>query len=298
MTKSKAARDVGVDSSVHMYCECLADPENSQACRMPDAFVSGTVAQKLVNEYVISTDSAGNFVDCVSTSLARSRYTTPISAGVLGTATFTAHPDYTEVLGAFTVGRLVTYQVTVTYIGATQTGSGKIGIIGDHGVNTYLTGAVFEGMFDDGWSGPAIEGAFHRVRPSHPPEMESINGAAAGGLSHEVTWIIGQGLPPSTACLNVRVTRHMEFVPQKDSVWKGSTKFEPYNPLVMAAAANMAPAGVVGAAHERVKHASWARKAALAAWRYLKPELSAMGGAAVTAATNEAKISLLALLGG
>lgn len=66
---------------LHMYCQCIADPENSPACRVPDVYVQPTVAQKLTDEIVLQTNGDGDFCHAVGPALSINRQTYAIVNG-------------------------------------------------------------------------------------------------------------------------------------------------------------------------------------------------------------------------
>lgn len=282
--------------AVHMYCSCLADPEGSPACRIPDDFVVPSVAQKLVHEYVITTDAGGNFFGAVSPALIRAVYSAPVDAtGLIGVVGYVAHPDYAGLASEFTYGRVVTSQVSISYIGNMQNAAGRIALVSDSNLGAYTAGINISTMFDDDWSGSAVNGGFVRSRPRETPRIAPIFDPAFGTPQYDYVFYAGTGLPAGTN-ICVRVTRHLELVPQRKSMWRGTAQIEPYHPGAMAQAINMGPAGTMGTISQKQQKSSVALQAAQAAWSYVKSDVMEVGGFVASAAYEAAKAPLLALM--
>lgn len=261
--------------AIHPFCECMADPEAAPPCRLPDEYVSPTTALKLTNEYTLTSDAAGSLVAAVYPGLQRSDYVWTVTAGVSSAGTtYAAHPDYTEMVGAFDQGRIVAFQVTVTYVGAAQTASGRLVTIEAPDISSFNS-ATLAAIVDDGDSAQAQAGRIHRLRPSQPPRFELINQATGFMVpTYPSLGIVGVGLPPSTVCFSVRVTRHMEFIPKRASAWRGAAMIEPFNPDAIAMAANMGTAGKTGTIAEKSSLKSTAMLAANTAWNALGPQVT------------------------
>lgn len=281
---------------VHMYCQCLADPEGSPACRIPDEYVVPSVAQKLTQEYVVVTDAGGNFFTMVSPALSRAVYSASVdAAGVVGAITYAAHPDHAALSAEFLYGRPVTHQVSVSYIGSAQLAAGRIAIVQDSNQGAYAAGANISTMFDDDWSGPAAGGGFARARPREIARMVDISTPTWGVPSFDAVFIVGTGIPAGTN-ICVRVTRHIELIPQRKSTWRGVAQIEPFHPTAMAQATNMGPAGTVGAIAQRQEKSTLAVQAAKAAWNYVKSDVMEVGGFVAAAAYEAGNAPLLALM--
>lgn len=279
--------------SVPMYCHCLADPEGSPACRVPDDYVLPTVAQKLVQDYAIVVPASGNNWGIISPSLSRNFYTAPVdSSGIVGVSTYAPHKDYAALVGEFTWGRMVTYQVSISYIGPQQTAAGRICIISESNSSAYAAGTDINNMFDDDFSGPACDGAFMRVRPRCAQQPDQLVNSAWCTPAFDYVYWATTGLPVGTN-LMLRVTKHVELVPQRKSIWQGSAETEPFHPGVMAQAANMGPAGTRGAIIEKSAKTTQAHSAARAAWDYVKSDVMEVGGYVASAAYEAAKPLLL-----
>jgi len=293
--EAKQAKKRG-SAPVHMYCQCLADPEGSPACRVPDDFVVPSVAQKLVQEYTILTDAGGNFFSMVSPALSRAIYSAPVdAAGNIGAITYAAHPDHTALAAEFVFARPVTHQVSISYIGSSQLAAGRIAIIQDNNQGAYTTGGNISTMFDDDWSGPAAGGGFARARPREVARMQDLNTANWGIPSFDAVFIVGTGIPAGTN-ICVRVTRHIELVPQRKSTWRGVAQIEPFHPTAMAQATNMGPAGTVGSHSQKQEKSNIAVQAAKAAWNYVKSDVMEVGGFVAASAYEAGKAPLLALM--
>jgi hypothetical protein len=290
----RAAQPIG------MYCRCLADPEGSPPCRVPDDFMVPSVANKSVEEFTVTTDANGAFYGSISTSLVRGVYSsTTIGTGVAGVVDGTAYrnaADYATLTTSFLQGRLVTYQVTIQYIGPVNTCAGRICVLTESEPGAYGAGAKLTDMFDDGDVYPAAEGGFVRVRPRQPPRMEPLTGVAFGSPTFDSVFYCGVGLPANSTCITVRVTKHLELVPQKSNIWRGVAGLEPYNPWVVTQAVNMAHAGTTGSAKQRGAMTQLGLAAAAGAWNYLKEDVKYLAAEGGAYAAGAAKTALLALM--
>lgn len=296
VSQPQAVRPKRSKAPAHMYCACLADPAGSPACRIPDQYVAPTVAQKLVQEFTIDAGTGGNFLRIVSPSLARATYTHAVDAtGLIGAQSNEPHPDYAATTGSFSFGRLVTYQVDVTYIGNLQTAAGRIALVCDSHFGVYPNGSNISAMFDDDFSGPAVAGGFMRIRAIEASRMTALTDPGFGVPSFGIVYIGGTGVPAGTN-ICVRVTKHLEFIPQRATMWRGVAQIEPYHPDVMTSAANMGPAGTVGNISQKAAKTSIALQAAEAAWNYVKSDVKEVGGFLAAGAYQAAKEPLLALM--
>lgn len=294
--KLKPAQTAPID----MYCRCLADPEGSGPCRVPDDFMVPSVVQKCVEEYSITTNATGSFYGSVTPCPIRGVYSaTTIGVGVAGVVDGTSYrsiSDFASLYPTFALGRMVTYQVTVSYIGANNTCAGRVCIVSDTSFLAYGAGTKLTDMFDDGTTAPTADGVFYRGRPRQTPRMEDLNITTFGYPTFDTAFFCGVGLPVNSECISVRVTRHMELVPIKGNIWRNAAALEPYNPLVVAQSVNMAQAGTVGTAKERGAMAQVGLAAAAGAWNYLKQDVKAIAGEAGVYAAGAAKTALLALM--
>lgn len=240
--KKKKAAGGSVPSTTAMYLKCLIDPFNEPACRMPDLYAGKTVAFKLVNEYTITSDGAGYACFAAHPALLTSEMTWTVTAGATGTASVTQHPDYTAVNAAYVWSRLVCFGVEVSYIGAAQTAAGGITSF-VFPYSTDLSSQTLATIYDDGTFTRAQDGTVLVGRPVQEPRFEATSGATANTPTFPILAFVGAGLPFTTACFRVRVTRHMEGLPQKNSLMRGMASDSIADMLALAAGANLGEKG-------------------------------------------------------
>lgn len=283
-----------------MYCRCLADPEGSQPCRLPDDYVSPTNAIKLVEEFTVTTDNSGFSAFTISPAVARSKYVTPLTttAGVTasGTDTYTAQPDFATLSAQFVQGRTVALQVTVNYIGAPMSAAGRLIWIESDNVGYISNATDISAFFDDGESSPLIEGKIIRSRPTQAPRFEPIAGGGFGLTTWPVNTFIIVGAPTTTTVVSVRVTRHIEAIPVKTSIMRGEARPEPYNPDALAMAANMGVTGKSGTTKQDSALKRAAMGAAEVAWAGLGPQVSTAVTKYGAGAATWASEALMALM--
>lgn len=219
-----------------MYLQCLVDPFSQPACQMPDLYGGASVAYKLVNEYTVTSDAAGYAVFAAAPSLVASEMTWTVTAGATGAATTASHPDNAAVSAAYYWSRLVCFGTEVTYLGAPQTASGGLTVIQTPNANE-LNGINLSSVYDDGEFGRADKGRVVVGRPLQEPRFEQTSGALAGSPTFSVLAFIGSGLPASTVCFRVRVTRHMEGLPQRNNLMRAMAADSPVDLRAMEAAA-------------------------------------------------------------
>ena len=280
---------------MHMYCECLADPGSSGPCRMPDQYVSVTNAAKVVDTFLLTSDANGDVCVSIGPTLIRARATHAIAAGVAGARTDVQHESYTELSTQYAYGRMLVYEVEINYIGPAQTAAGRLVLVQESELASYTTSLTLSTAFDDGHSGRAVDGKIARIYPRHEMDMANVASTSFGIPNFDYSIVVGMGLPISSTCMEVRVTRHLEFVPRRNSVLRGSAQAEPFNPTAMAAAANMGLVRNVGVASERNHLTDLARHAASATWQYVQPELKVIGNEIVKYGAAAARDALVAM---
>lgn len=244
--KAKKASKSEVSPTTAMYLKCLIDPFNEPACRMPDLYGGRTVAFKLMNEYTVTSDGAGYAVFAAHPALLTADMTWTVTAGVTGTAAATQHADYTAVNAAYVWSRLVCFGVEVSYVGAAQTASGGLTSF-TFPYSTDLNTQTLSTIYDDGTFSRAQDGAVLVGRPIQEPRFEATSGASTNTPTFPVLAFVGAGLPFTTAVFRVRVTRHMEGLPQKNSLMRGMAADSVADMLALAAGANLGEKGNVSA---------------------------------------------------
>lgn len=285
------------EAPVHMYCQCLADPNGTHGCQMPDTIVAASTPAKYVSEYTLDSNANGDIAFTISPSVVRERYTHVVTAGAVASTTYTASPDYTGITAACEYGRLVVYEVQVNYIGSAQLASGRFAMVADSSLNNLAVGVPLDTLFDDGTSVPATEGIFTIARPKGLPEYDLLTDPTFGVPHFDYIHFVAKGLPISAAgVVSVRLIKHVEVLPMKGSVWRGSVSVEPYHPGAVAQAANMGHVGAAGSLIKRPGLVADAIQTAKHAWNYVQPEVQKGKAAAMTALSVYAKGKLMELL--
>lgn len=264
------------------YTQCVLNPFDMPACGYPDTFNRPTLKVKLTETYLVSSDSTGMIARFASPSLTRSWYTNTTTAGLFVSSSYTAHPDYASVSAQALWARTVCFGVQVDYIGATATAAGTLAVITDPSVEYWL-GNTPESCMDDGVSGPAVDGRRIAVVPSMPPRYESDASAVYMSPTFDYVYILATGLPVSTACLRITVTRHVEMLPTKaNTVGRGSAT---HTTASSAALAALSGVEVVQAPVKTWKQelATQSRAAAGALFNAAKPMLKFAGETALSA---------------
>lgn len=209
------------------YTKCVLNPFDMPACGYPDFFNEPTSKMKLTDGVTVTSDAAGYAAVSISPSLAKSLYTYTITAGVAGTSTGTAHPDYVEVTGQTLWARTVCMGVRIDYIGASMNAAGTLTVIKQNYSNT-LDNQTLTTLLDDGTTGPAAKGRVVPLMPRQTVLYEVDTGNSAYSPTFPYLDIICVGLPPNTACIRVTIVRHVEVLPKKSSATlRASTTLTP-----------------------------------------------------------------------
>jgi hypothetical protein len=266
-------------ASLPAYVNAMIDPVMADPVRVPDDHVSPTVALKLTDEYTITSDAAGYAVWGVSPSLSNARQGWTVTAGSTGAAPSfqAAHPESSNCSASFKFSRECVYEIEVNYIGAELNAAGRLVAIESTSDATYNS-VVLDTIIDDGESAPAQYGRRIVVRPTQAPRFEDAGALGSAYMTPTFAYwaFVGVGLPATTVCFSVRVTRHFEGIPHKTSLLRGVAVPEPYNPSSLTIAANMSQSGKHGKVGMEGKKAmtGLATAAAHAAWANLGPQVS------------------------
>lgn len=223
-----------------MYLRCLLDPFSEPPCHMPDLYGGLSVAFKLVNEYTVTSDGAGYAVFAAHPALAAGDLAWTVTAGAAAaSSTSTPHPDYTSVNAAYLWSRLVCFGVEVTYLGAPSTASGGLTCI-QTPLTTDINSAVLANIYDDGEFGRADKGRVVVARPVQEPRFESTSLTSTNTPAFPTIVFIGAGLVTGVACFRVRVTRHMEGLPQRNNLLRAMATDSPVDMRAMEVASAVA----------------------------------------------------------
>lgn len=219
--------------------------------RLPDSILEESVPLVLVDEYQISSDAAGYCAFTVDPVLAWARNNYTITAGATGLVNPIAHPDMTTYTAAFPFARLLMYRITVQYVGAEQTASGRFYCINSAGVEG-LQSQTLANIYDDAnYTGKAQDGFYDTVLFTQPPRYEVPSATTFMRPTFQVRNCFAAGLPASTAVYRVRVERFMEGLPGRDSLHRGSAAVEFYNSNMMEVLTNASHPGLHGGAFAR-----------------------------------------------
>lgn len=272
---------------MHMYCRCLIDPESAPACRMPDSYVAPTSAVKVVEEFVLSTNADGDAALYIYPATVASRKAVVVAGGAVSTLTNVAAADHTELAAAADYGRVVVYSVSVQYIGPANLASGRIVLVPETSTTYLVVGSVLSGMLDDGVPQKAQDGAFVTVRPKVEQPFVGLGSFNNFLPQMDLVYGFATGLPINSPCLSVRITRHMELLPKRNSLWRGTAVSELHNPEAMTQAANLGTVGASGSVANKSWLVSTAEKAAGYAWEYAQPAITNAAWNAVTQAGEQ-----------
>lgn len=271
--------------SLPMFVQCVIDPENTPACRLPDDYTSPTSAIKVIEEYTVSSDAAGSCIFGIYAGLSFARIGYTITAGSTGTSTVTAHPDLASITSQFVNGRINCMSINVNYIGPLMTASGRLVAVTDQDTNLQTDNLLITSVLDDGESTPAQNGRRVVIRPRMSPRFLPVSGEY-GAPVMPYTYFVGVGLQPNTVVFSVRVVRHFEGIPNKNSVIRGSARPGFSMPHALTMVANMAGIGTMSTADTagRNKAVADATSAAHAAWNMLGPTVHKRAGTALSLA--------------
>jgi len=270
---------------------------SSEAFRLPDSVLEESVPLVLSNEYTITSDAAGYACWGENYSLAAAKSTWTVTAGVTGSATYTAHPDATTYTAAFPWSRQLMYRISVEYIGADLNASGRIYCLNSLVLSTLDTQTLANVYDDANYTGKAVDGYYDTVLFNQSPRYEASNGASFMGATFPTRIMFCAGLPASTVCFRVRIERFLEGLPGRDSLHRGSAQVELLDTPLMEVLTNASHPGLHGGAmthKSEIVSNVWKaiRAGASAAWHH-RTELGAMAGR--YASGRAAKGALLAL---
>lgn len=220
----------------------MADPDSllrarmsdsPEALRLPDQYSRPTAATVLKAEYTVSSDAAGDAFWGENAGLSNSKLTSTITAGVLGSITTAAHPQYTSFTAEAKVARTVLVKVQVIYIGRNDAAAGFLSYdektetsFGSTNLSDHHTSALVQ---VDAEHGMAVALTF-----SQEPRWEAPTGGTYMANTFPVATFFASGLPVSSPVFRVRVWRYVEYLPFDGAISEGSMVVEPYNPSAMA----------------------------------------------------------------
>lgn len=219
--------------------------------RLPDSILEESVPLVLVDEFQVSSDAAGYCAFSIDPTLIYSRSMYTVTAGATGIAAVVAHPDKVTYSAAFPYARMLMYRVTVQYVGAEQTASGRFYCINASGIEALQSQTLADIYDDANYTGRAQEGFYDTVLFTQPPRYELPGAALFMKPTHQTRNCFAAGLPFSTPVYRVRVERYMEGLPGRDSLHRGSAQVEFYNSNAMEILTNASHPGLHGGAFTR-----------------------------------------------
>jgi ribosomal protein L36 len=224
----------------HNYVKHFIDPFNSDGVRIPDENNARTVALKLVNEYMMTT-SDGYCLKTEYPGLYQSHgYITISSSGELGTSeTKSDHPDYDEVYAAFSYLRLVSISAEGTCQLSEDDASGTVFVSTGADILD-VSGITLSDLTSKSEYSGRVKDGFRVVHtPNQTFRFGKIKDEEFGQTEFEsLSFIIGGG-PDSKDTILVKVTRHYEGIPFRNSLLYGTAKRENCSYLATQVAANM-----------------------------------------------------------
>lgn len=256
--------------------------------RIPDTYNAPTGATVLRHDYMITTDSDGNFVEGILPSLVNSRYVYGLATdtgGVISTSSTTsavfAHPQAAIFRAEAARARMVALKVVVSYIGRADEESGFLSA-GEYMNQADLWGKPFDSLTDHSpievtpRDGMVLYGSFRQE-----PRFENPDGTTFMHVTHALLAIFGRGLPPNKACVRVRTLRYMEYLPEQGALSEGELVHEPHHPGAMAAHGELAGPGTSFHKESETKHfQTVVRDVANAAYHMAVPFGQYVGGQA------------------
>lgn len=223
------------------YIKCVLNPFDMPACGYPDYFNYPTTKFKAIESVPVTSDASGTAVLCFSPSLARSLYSTVVTGGVCGAATYTQHPDNVEIQGISTWHRVVCMGVKIEYVGNMMNSAGTITVIQDPGVD-YVSGSAVSALQDDGDTRAAAVGRVVPVIPRQDARYELDTLSTANAPTFPYVYVVCVGLPANTQCLRITCIKHVELLPmKKTATLRGSTSQTPMVPAAMVGLSNIMP---------------------------------------------------------
>lgn len=216
--------------------------------RLPDSILEESVPLVLVDEFQVSSDAAGYCAFSIDPTLIYSRVAYTVTAGATGVGAPASHPDRVTYAAAFPYARMLMYRVTVQYVGAEQTASGRFYAINSSGTEA-LQSKVLADIYDDAnYTGRAIDGFYDTILFTQPPRYETPDAVLFMKPTFQSRNCFAAGLPFSTPVYRVRIERFMEGLPGRDSLHRGSAQVEFYNSGMMEVLTNASHPGLHGGA--------------------------------------------------
>lgn len=219
----------------HPYLAMMSDPFGSPTAPVPDE--GGHSTNVMMFPQIISPvpNADGNHVIQIRGTLTGATATYAIIGGTLGAATSGNAPDTVAAVTDFQLVRCSVFSVEVMYTGAEINASGKVGLF--LATDPDLTGLTVDALLEDcSVVGPLHAGAAAVSRPYARPVFGSLTASTATYMPHIVVVVSGA---PATACLTVRVTRHLEFVPKAASLHAAGAKFTPCSTCLLECGSNL-----------------------------------------------------------
>lgn len=208
---------------------------SSEPLRLPDEMSDPTAAKVLRNEYTITSDAAGHAMFGEHYSLSNAKMSWTITAGTAGVASYTAHPQQSAFNAEARVARMVAARISISYIGATQTGAGYLSyeekILPDD-VNNLTADQVHTGS---DVQVTAQDGLVVHLDYTQHPRWESPTASSFMIYTFPVAVFIASGLPVSTPVFRVRIERFVEYLPLDGTLSEGEVRHEPHDPGAMSA---------------------------------------------------------------
>lgn len=220
----------------HPYLAMMADPFTGNAASIPDEGGHATMALRMPQVLSLPANADGNHVVQIRGTLSGATATYAITAGTCGAAVGADHVDLAAAVADFQLVRCATFSVEVSYTGSEINASGKVGLF--MATDPSLTGLSVDTIMEDcAVVGPLHAGAAAVSRPYARPVFGTLTASTATYMPHIVVVISGA---PTTACVTVRITRHLEFVPKAASLHAASAKFTPCSSCLLECGSNLA----------------------------------------------------------
>jgi len=245
---------------------------SSEPLRLPDEHNDQTAAKVLRNEYTITADAAGHAVFGESFAPAEAKMTWPVTAGVAGSYSATAHPQAAAFNAEARVARMIAMRISVMYIGAEQTSAGFLSFeektvsadIGSLSVDALHTATDVQVKAQDG--------LVAYIDYTQLPRWEVPTSTTFMAYTFPIALFVASGLPASTPVFRVRVERFMEYLPIEGTLSEGEVRGEPHDPGALGAhGAISGPATSVHPHGGAGKFAQLVKSAANSAYHMVQP---------------------------
>lgn len=246
---------------------------SEEPLRLPDVENSPSAATVLRSEYTIGSDAAGNAVWAENYSFNASRIGWVVTTGITAaTPNFVAHPQTAAFNTEARVSRMISYKISVIYIGTSQLSSGYLSFSEKTAIADVNSQPMDQLHTGSAAQVAATDGLICYVDYVQPPRYEGPV-AEHSQNTFPLALFAASGLPASTPSLfRVRVCRFMEYLPVEGALAEGELMHEPSNPASLAAHGELSGNATSITTHARIEEfGKLVRNVANAAYHIASP---------------------------